>query len=1325
MSYIIDDDENRIQEIKEKIDELEVQTFSSQVVGRNESTRNTGIESGDGAATEPYPLWMPIRDFGTLGSLTLEILLNRVDGHVAKLTANGDIDFAFSIPPGVTKKMSFDLDVTIDAIGGYVFNLPGNVEPLGTVIDNAANARTIIRFQTTDGGVIYQAENLTVPVVGGGYNTIQDEGVPLPQRTTINFTGPGVVASDVGGLTQVTISAGGGGEFFGPWTANHDAGNFALNNLSALQISDSVGSVHGLLQGLAALGVRLTLTTGEVFQIFDNITNIFQVDNSGINIFGRNIGMGTGGNIIGGGVGEGMTNVGHFDFVDNLATPTAAVSIYSDGTNLIANTGGGAGNVVITPVVENLVMGSFDITSSAGNGMTSIGHLDFIDNLATPIAPVSIYSDGVDLFGNTGGIVVNFTNAFTGVFLDNTFRIQGSVDQTKQLAFEVDGVTTATTRTITIPDANTVLVLDNLSNLNAITAVNVTLQPGNDGLTNLGSFSFNWDEIFARTLIFKEDKPVDATETAIGANASELWLNQTNAGNLIAFRWDNVVGYEFGRTIFKTQSPVLSWQLVNGATNTFSITDFATHMEFLNSNYDVFRFEGANHTRLDLTGIGFTTAGLNSDEILFDSSNATANNIVGQVHFVGHTDTAANFDIAKIVAINQVPTNVSRSGLLEFRISQSGTENILMFDIDGFNNLLNARTTLDMNNNKIADIGETTITDLTTAVGASGDLLMMVDITDGLMKKVDAIDFLIGGTTLSGLTIDVTKNWAAFGITNLGQLDMVGDIVMANNNVTGLNAIAFTDAAGQIAGSSVTPHMNFVLTGASTFRFTTNAENILDITSAGLTMLGTNNIILGNNNITGVNSLQFTTSGQIITDGVNALTLAVGTGDTIDLSVNSGVQMSVGDGFVDLFNQFVDIDNLATPADPAAGTRRLFVDSVTGEVSVRTSTGITVSLEAGGGGGNSISQGDSNLTIVDAGTGTWTWTTDGIIQMTSTVSLGFEFLNDIDMNLQKIFFNNADSSIGFDATDNGVTIFNQLTDQFNLRWQGALEYDFNQTEFDLHSNDIRMGGTTNRIYWNIGSAGTETRIVGTTSNLRIATGSVGDEIVFTQVSTDLVEINSIETRFINSDIEMDLNQDIRWSATVGGSPRIGVVGGDMTLEVGATNDILFDYGTDVQMKFIPDGQTGSGNAFIVIAKQTNTLLSVFEAQQDRVSGGTSGKFAVFQGTGKNSSGVLTVFGAVEYFVDLNTAGFEDAEVGLPILASGGFVDAFTADGVPSSSSTIPRIGFRGASPKAVEFWTLSGAGTPDRTLSTTSSLSEVAQSLVTLLEDLQAMGVVG
>ena len=54
------------------------------------------------------------------------------------------------------------------------------------------------------------------------------------------------------------------------------------------------------------------------------------------------------------------------------------------------------------------------VAKGAGDGMSNIGHLDFIDNLATPVASISLFSDGVDLFANTGGGTVNLSD--TGEF---------------------------------------------------------------------------------------------------------------------------------------------------------------------------------------------------------------------------------------------------------------------------------------------------------------------------------------------------------------------------------------------------------------------------------------------------------------------------------------------------------------------------------------------------------------------------------------------------------------------------------------------------------------------------------------------------------------------------------------------------------------------------------------------------------------------------------------------------------------------------------------------------------------------------------------------
>lgn len=46
------------------------------------------------------------------------------------------------------------------------------------------------------------------PATGSGYSTVEDEGIAQTQRSTIDFVGTGVTASDTGSKTQVSISSG-------------------------------------------------------------------------------------------------------------------------------------------------------------------------------------------------------------------------------------------------------------------------------------------------------------------------------------------------------------------------------------------------------------------------------------------------------------------------------------------------------------------------------------------------------------------------------------------------------------------------------------------------------------------------------------------------------------------------------------------------------------------------------------------------------------------------------------------------------------------------------------------------------------------------------------------------------------------------------------------------------------------------------------------------------------------------------------------------------------------------------------------------------------
>lgn len=69
-----------------------------------------------------------------------------------------------------------------------------------------------------------------------------------------------------------------------------------------------------------------------------------------------------------------------------------------------------------------------------------------------------------------------FLTSTSPVFADNVFVITGSSDATKKLAFEVDGITTGTTRTWTAPDANITVAAINLEAQTLTGGANVTVK---------------------------------------------------------------------------------------------------------------------------------------------------------------------------------------------------------------------------------------------------------------------------------------------------------------------------------------------------------------------------------------------------------------------------------------------------------------------------------------------------------------------------------------------------------------------------------------------------------------------------------------------------------------------------------------------------------------------------------------------------------------------------------------------------------------------------------------------------------------------------------
>lgn len=173
----------------------------------------------------------------------------------------------------------------------------------------------------------------------------------------------------------------------------------------------------------------------------------------------------------------------------------------------------------------------------------------------------------------------------------------------------------------------------------------------------------------------------------------------------------------------------------------------------------------------------------------------------------------------------------------------------------------------------------------------------------------------------------------------------VADLDMGGFNIKNVLEIKSTTAGVDLL-SSATGWDIEVPTGA-TVDIIINAATEYTFTSTTLDM--------GQNILSNFALLQGITTTNQIDDTTSGWLFGVATGHNYRLAVNSVNKATLDTNTLDLAvdidmnGNYIDFDQIAAPSNPAAGTRRLFTDSATGELSVRTSGGTTVSLEGGGG----------------------------------------------------------------------------------------------------------------------------------------------------------------------------------------------------------------------------------------------------------------------------------------------------------------------------------------------------------------------------------------
>jgi len=209
---------------------------------------------------------------------------------------------------------------TLTIIAGDVFN-PSHVDldqDIELQLDISATVSKykslFVIFDTTGGGftVTWPASVVNPPVIPD----------TVAQRISVIL-----YSIDNGVLWTHATSVGsssGGAEFFGPWTANHDAGVKSLVNLAAAAYVDTLGFPRGTIAGdNGAAALRLSLATGGKLIISDVLIDIVSFDDAtGITIEGSHV-INMGNNII--------NTISELQFSNaNLHTPSNELSIAFD-----------------------------------------------------------------------------------------------------------------------------------------------------------------------------------------------------------------------------------------------------------------------------------------------------------------------------------------------------------------------------------------------------------------------------------------------------------------------------------------------------------------------------------------------------------------------------------------------------------------------------------------------------------------------------------------------------------------------------------------------------------------------------------------------------------------------------------------------------------------------------------------------------------------------------------------------------------------------------------------------------------------------------------
>lgn len=244
-----------------------------------------------------------------------------------------------------------------------------------------------------------------------------------------------------------------------------------------------------------------------------------------------------------------FTNTNTADRTYTLQNANGTLAFLSDITGINSGTNTGDQTITLTGEVTGSGTGSFatTLTNSAVIGKVLTG---YTSGAGTVTATDTILQAIQKLNGNISA----------GIFVDNTFRIQDNGDATKQIAFEASGITTGTTRTFTVPNANGTLALgtgtatqfarwNTTNTLEGVSVDRITFDGSNKMIVNSTSTqraktTAPWSWTTPGVILSSNTSSDWDLQLAVGYNGAQLYQRQVNAIAGAGTLWNSYMTYE-------------------------------------------------------------------------------------------------------------------------------------------------------------------------------------------------------------------------------------------------------------------------------------------------------------------------------------------------------------------------------------------------------------------------------------------------------------------------------------------------------------------------------------------------------------------------------------------------------------------------------------------------------------------------------------------------------------------------------------------------------------------------------------------------------------